>query len=75
MWHCMLDELVDTVSRSAKLPPEQASLAVAATLRYLTAHMPSPAVGALHAALGVADPSDPCSEPTPDESHDPDPQA
>lgn len=71
MWRSMLDELVDAVSRSAKLPPEQASLAVAATLRYLTAHMPSPVVGALHAALGMADPPDTCSERTTDESHDP----
>ncbi|MBN9473376.1 MAG: hypothetical protein J0H72_04975 [Burkholderiales bacterium] len=53
------------------MPPEQASLAVAATLRYLTAHMPSPVVGALHAALGMADPPDTCSERTTDESHDP----
>lgn len=78
MWHSMLDELVETVSRSAKLPPEQASLAVTATLRYLTAHMPSPVVGALHAVLGLAAPPGapgPGSDPTPDESNDSDPQA
>ncbi|MEK7943732.1 hypothetical protein WKR98_03210 [Pigmentiphaga sp. YJ18] len=57
------------------MPPEQASLAVAATLRYLTAHMPSPVAGALHAALGVAGPPDTCPGQSPDEPHDPDTQA
>lgn len=76
MWHSMLDELVDAVSRNAKLPPEQASLAVTATLRYLTAHMPSPVVGALHDSLGQTEP--PCgagSASTPDGPNDADQQA
>jgi uncharacterized protein (DUF2267 family) len=47
----MMDELVAAVARAADLPPERASLAVAAVLRFFTARLPSALVGELHAQL------------------------
>jgi len=47
----MIDELTEAVARAAGLPPEQASLAVAAMLRFFTARLPSALVGELHARL------------------------
>jgi Arc/MetJ family transcription regulator len=47
----MMDELIAAVARAARLSPEQAALAVAAMLRFLTARLPSSLVGELHARL------------------------
>jgi hypothetical protein len=47
----MMDELIDSVARAASLSPEQAAVAVAATLRFFTARLPSTLVGELHARL------------------------
>jgi hypothetical protein len=47
----MMNELVETVARTAGLSVEQASLAVAAMLRFCTARLPSALVGELHARL------------------------
>lgn len=47
----MMDELIQTVARAARLSPEQAALAVAAMLRFFTARLPSALVGELHARL------------------------
>ena len=47
----MMDELIAAVARAARLPPEQATLAVAAVLRFFTARLPSALVGELHAHL------------------------
>lgn len=49
----MMNELVQTVARAASLSPEQASVAVAAMLRFFTARLPSALVGELHARLGA----------------------
>jgi hypothetical protein len=49
----MFDELIQAVSRSAGLSPEQAAIAVAAMLRFFTARLPSSLVGELHARLGT----------------------
>lgn len=57
----MMDELILAVGRAAGLSPEQAALAVAAAMRFLTARMPSSLVGELHARLGTRDP--PPAEP------------
>ncbi|HWS06053.1 MAG TPA: hypothetical protein VN230_09745 [Burkholderiaceae bacterium] len=48
----MLEELILAVARGASLSPEQAALAVASVLRFLTARLPSSVVGELHARLG-----------------------
>lgn len=48
----MVDELILAVARGAGLSNEQASLAVAAMLRFFTARLPSSLVGELHARLG-----------------------
>lgn len=47
----MMDELVQTVSRTASLPHEQASLAVGSMLRFLASRLPSPLFGELQAHL------------------------
>lgn len=47
----MMDELIAAVARAASLPPEQATLAVTAMLRFFTARLPSSLVGELHARL------------------------
>lgn len=47
----MLDELIATVAKGAGLTPEQAALAVATMLRFLTSRLPSSLVGELHARL------------------------
>ena len=47
------DELIQSVARAAQLTPEQASRAVAAMLRFLTARLPSAIVGELHSRLGL----------------------
>lgn len=52
----MLDELILAVSRDANLPTAQATLAVAAVLRFFTARLPSSLVGELHARLGTKRP-------------------
>lgn len=49
----MMDELIAAVGRAANLPLDQATIAVAAMLRFLTARMPSALVGELHARLEV----------------------
>lgn len=53
----MMDILISSVSRAANLTTEQATLAVAAMLRFFTARLPSALVGELHARLESA--SDP----------------
>lgn len=53
----MMEELIHAVARSAGLSPEQAALAVAATLRFFTARLPSSLVGELHARLGTRKPA------------------
>lgn len=47
----MMDELIQTVQRTARLSPEQAKAAVSALLRFFTARLPSALVGELHARL------------------------
>jgi Arc/MetJ family transcription regulator len=47
----MMDELVAAVARAAKLPPDQAAVAVGAMLRFLTGRLPSALVGELHDRL------------------------
>lgn len=47
----MMDELIQTVQRTAQLSPEQAEAAVSALLRFFTARLPSALVGELHARL------------------------
>ena len=47
----MLNELIQAVARGAGLTPAQAAAAVAAMLRFLTAHLPSALVGELHVRL------------------------
>jgi len=49
----MNDEMIESVARAAQLTPEQARLAVAAMLRFLTARLPSAMVGELHARLDL----------------------
>ena len=53
----MMEELILAVARGAGLSPDQAALAVAAALRFLTARLPSSLVGELHARLGTRKPS------------------
>lgn len=48
----MINELVQTVSRSACLSPEQASQAVSSMLRFLAARLPSPLFGEIQVRLG-----------------------
>ena len=47
----MMDELIAALTRDAGLAPEQAALAAAAMLRFLTARLPSNLVGQLHERL------------------------
>ncbi|HTT13950.1 MAG TPA: hypothetical protein VMG60_24045 [Burkholderiaceae bacterium] len=54
----MNDEMIQSVARAAQLTPEQARLAVAAMLRFLTARLPSALVGELHARLGLPAPAE-----------------
>lgn len=54
----MMEELLAAVARGAGLSREQASLAVAAALRFFTARLPSALVGELHAQLGTRTPCD-----------------
>lgn len=49
----MIDELIVAVERGADLSNDQATLAVAAMLRFFTARLPSSLVGELHARLGA----------------------
>jgi nucleoid DNA-binding protein len=44
----MIDELTQTVARTAQITPAQAALAVKAMLRFLTARLPSRIVGELN---------------------------
>jgi hypothetical protein len=67
----MMDELIQTVARAARLSPEQAVLAVAAMLRFFTARLPSALVGELHAHL--CPPVVPTDLPTPTVASDHDP--
>ncbi len=53
----MNDEMIDSVARAAQITPEQAGVAVAAVLRFLTARLPSALVGELHARLGLSAPA------------------
>jgi len=46
-----LKDLIQTVATDTELPEEVSAAAVTATLRYLTARLPSPAVGKLHELL------------------------
>lgn len=59
----MMDELIQAVGRTAKLPPEQASVAVEGMLRFLAARLPSPIFGELQARLGTSDAADRNSPP------------
>lgn len=52
----MMDELIQTVQRTAQLSPEQAKAAVSAMLRFLAARLPSALVGELHARLQLPSP-------------------
>jgi len=52
-----MDELIGAVQRQAGITPEQAALAVSATLTFLSARLPSPLVGRIQALLDNA--SDP----------------
>ncbi|MEP6557030.1 MAG: hypothetical protein ABJB17_01000 [Burkholderiales bacterium] len=47
----MRDELIAAVGRAADLPLDQATLAVAAMMRFFTAKLPSAMVGELHCLL------------------------
>lgn len=47
----VIDELVQTVARSASLSPTQAAAAVAGMLRFLAARLPSPLFGELQSHL------------------------
>ncbi|MEO7937804.1 MAG: hypothetical protein ABIR55_04210 [Burkholderiaceae bacterium] len=47
----MIDDLTDAVGRAAGVTPQQAALAVAAMVRFLTARLPSALVGELLARL------------------------
>lgn len=49
----LIDEMSHVVARAAGLPPEQAGLAVAAVLQFLTGRLPSALVGELHVRLGL----------------------
>ncbi len=49
----MINELTQTVARTAQITPTQAALAVKAMLRFLTARLPSRLVGELHYYLKV----------------------
>lgn len=46
-----MNELIQSVAKDVSLPEEQSAAAVTATLRYLTARLPSPTVGQLHELL------------------------
>ena len=46
-----LKDLIQTVATDSGLPEDDSAAAVTATLRYLTARLPSPAVGKLHELL------------------------
>ncbi|OYU00213.1 MAG: hypothetical protein CFE40_02570 [Burkholderiales bacterium PBB1] len=61
----MMDELIQAVGRAAKLPPEQASVAVDGMLRFLAARLPSPIFGELQARLGVSNSADSRPPPKP----------
>lgn len=53
-----MDELTQLVAQRAGISLDEASLAVAAILGYLTARLPSPVVGRIREQLGVEhDPS------------------
>ena len=47
----MMDELIESVQRAAKLTPQQAALAVGAVMRFFNARLPSALLGGLHAHL------------------------
>ncbi|MHB1590446.1 MAG: hypothetical protein ACYCTW_02780 [Sulfuricella sp.] len=49
-----MDELIQLVAQRAGISPEQAALAVAEVLSYLTARLPSPVVGRIRELLGEA---------------------
>jgi len=46
-----MKDLIQAVAMDTELPEEDSAAAVTATLRYLTARLPSPAVGKLHELL------------------------
>lgn len=52
----MMDELIDAVSRSAQLPPRQATVAVGSMLRFLASRLPSPLFGELQSRLNWPSP-------------------
>lgn len=47
-----MDELIQLVAQRAGISPEQAALAVAAMVSYLTVRLPSPVVGRIREQLG-----------------------
>lgn len=49
-----MDELIQLVAQRAGISPEQAALAVAAMVSYLTARLPSPVAGRIREQLGDA---------------------
>lgn len=51
----MKEELIAAVGRAADLPLDKATLAVAATMRFFTAKLPSALVGKLHCLLEGSD--------------------
>lgn len=60
----MMDELIQTLQRTAQLSPEQAKAAVSAILRFFTARLPSALVGELHARLQLPYPPPQTPPPT-----------
>lgn len=66
----MIDELTQEVARATKLPPAQATLAVKAVLRFLTARLPSRLVGEMHACLKKSASFQPTSVSSPSKQDD-----
>ena len=62
----MMEELIAALTRDAGLAPEQAALAAAAMLRFLTARLPSNLVGQLHERLDPRSGQSPGTGDTPD---------
>jgi hypothetical protein len=50
-----MDELIDAVQRQAGISEEEARKAVAATMAFFSARLPSPFVGRIRALLEAAD--------------------
>lgn len=66
-----MDELIAAVARAASLTPEQATLAVAAVLRFFTTRLPSSLVGELHARLQTRSPGSAAGSEGTDATADP----